>query len=67
MGSHLTLWQRLQSLFAALIGVQSDKNRQRDFKQYTPWQYVLTGIAGTLVFVVFVLLLTHWALSIAAG
>lgn len=46
-----TLWQVTQSVLAAMIGVQSDKNRERDFKRGKASQYVLIGIVFTALFV----------------
>ncbi|WP_413112788.1 DUF2970 domain-containing protein [Thaumasiovibrio sp. DFM-14] len=37
-------WQIMLSVFAALIGVQSDKKRQHDFNQHSPIPYIVIGI-----------------------
>jgi len=47
----LTFWQVLGSTFAAATGVQSSKNRERDFSQGKPSQFIFMGIAFTAVFV----------------
>lgn len=49
--SNPSLWQVTQSVLAAMIGVQSDKNRERDFKRGKASQYVIIGIAFTVLFV----------------
>jgi putative flippase GtrA len=36
---------------AAAIGVQSEKNRQRDFESGNPGRFVVVGIIAVLVFV----------------
>jgi hypothetical protein len=42
----------LQSVFAAMFGVQSDKNRERDFAAGYVSEYIFVGIIMTIVFVV---------------
>ncbi|MBE9537797.1 MAG: DUF2970 domain-containing protein [Proteobacteria bacterium] len=39
------------SVFAAGLGVQSSKNRERDFKQGNFKVFVITGIVFTLLFI----------------
>jgi len=41
----------ISSVFAAGLGVQSSKNRERDFKQGSFKVFVITGIVFTLVFI----------------
>ena len=43
------------SIVSAAMGVQSDKNRERDFAGGNPYRFVVAGILGTLLFV-----LTMW-------
>ncbi|WHS58460.1 DUF2970 domain-containing protein [Pseudomonas sp. G2-4] len=45
-----TLWQMMHSVLAAAIGVQSGKNRARDFTHGKPSHFVLLGIAFTVIF-----------------
>jgi len=47
----LTLWQLIGSALAAGFGVQSSKNRQRDFGRGKPIQFVIVGIVLTALFV----------------
>jgi hypothetical protein len=47
----LTFWQVLSSTLAAAFGVQSSKNRERDFTKGKPSQFIFMGIGFTLVFV----------------
>jgi hypothetical protein len=47
-----TLWQMLQSVFAAAFGVQSGKNRARDFGHGKPSQFIALGLLFTLCFIV---------------
>ncbi|SFX30449.1 DUF2970 domain-containing protein [Marinospirillum alkaliphilum] len=51
----------LQAVLAAFFGVQSERNRQRDFQQSSPWPYILAGLFMAGVFVVLVLLVARWA------
>lgn len=45
------LWQVTQSVLAAFFGVQSERNRQRDFTRGKPIHYVVIGLAATAFFV----------------
>jgi hypothetical protein len=46
-----TPWQVISSVFAAAFGVQSNKNRERDFTQGNPITYIIAGLIFTLLFV----------------
>ena len=41
----------LQSVFAAALGVQSSKNRERDFTGGKPSHFIVVGIVFTLLFI----------------
>ncbi|MCJ8202979.1 DUF2970 domain-containing protein [Pseudomonas sp. RGM2987] len=45
-----TLWQMMHSVLAAAFGVQSGKNRARDFTHGKPSHFVMLGIAFTVIF-----------------
>ena len=47
----LTFWQVLFSTMAAAFGVQSSKNRKRDFTHGKASHFILMGIGFTAVFV----------------
>ena len=47
----LTFWQVLGSTLAAAFGVQSSKNRERDFTHGKASHFILMGIGFTAVFV----------------
>lgn len=47
----LNLFQVIGSVFAAGLGVQSSKNRERDFKQGKFKVFVAAGIIFTLIFI----------------
>ncbi|AZE83716.1 hypothetical protein C4J95_2991 [Pseudomonas orientalis] len=45
-----SFWQMLHSVMAAAFGVQSGKNRARDFTHGKPSHFVMLGIAFTAIF-----------------
>ena len=45
-----SLWQMLHSVMAAAFGVQSGKNRARDFTHGKPAHFLILGLLFTLVF-----------------
>ncbi|MEM9255955.1 MAG: DUF2970 domain-containing protein [Pseudomonadota bacterium] len=44
-------WQVVGSVFAAALGVQSSRNRERDFKQGRVGVFIAAGIVFTLLFI----------------
>ena len=55
--------QVVSSAFAAGLGVQSSKNRERDFKQGRPGVFIAAGIIFTLLFIVTVALVVQLVLK----
>lgn len=51
----LTFKQMLQSVLAGALGVQSGKNRTRDFSQGKPSHFILLGVGFTVLFVLAIL------------
>jgi hypothetical protein len=49
--AQLSFWQLLKSTFAAFLGVQSNANRERDFKQGKMSHFIWMGLLFGLVFV----------------
>ncbi|MGE0486627.1 MAG: DUF2970 domain-containing protein [Gammaproteobacteria bacterium] len=47
----LTLRETLGSILAAAIGVQSNKNRERDFRRGSARNYIVLGLLATLLFI----------------
>jgi hypothetical protein len=41
----------IKSILAAGIGVQSDKNRKRDFEEGNPLAFIIGGFVFTLLFI----------------
>ena len=61
------LLQVIGSVLAAFIGIQSSKNRERDFKHGKPWQFIVTGIVLTAIFVLIVWNVVRLVISSATG
>lgn len=57
--------QIAQSVGAALLGVQSSKNRKRDFQTGKPMHFIIGGVIGTLVFIGVILLIVQVLLATA--
>jgi hypothetical protein len=51
------VWQVVRSVFAAAIGVQSEKNRKEDFQSTSIWPFIVGGIVFTVLFVLVLILL----------
>ena len=55
----------LLSILAALFGIQSNSNRQKDFSRGTPAQFIIAGIFGAAVLITLVLLLIKLVLGLS--
>lgn len=55
--------QVLQSTMAAALGVQSSKNRKRDFAEGRASQFIIAGIVFTALFVGIMVLIVRTVLS----
>lgn len=60
-----SFWQMLQSVLAAAFGVQSGKNRARDFTHGKPSHFIVLGVGFTLVFVLLLYALVRLVLHLA--
>lgn len=60
-----SLWEMCLSVLAGIFGVQSEKNHQRDFNKGSAWSFAFLGLIALLFFIIAVILLTRWALSLA--
>ena len=58
----LTFWQVLGSTLAAAFGVQSSKNRERDFSKGKASHFIFMGIGFTVIFVLAVLAVVNLVL-----
>jgi len=57
-----TLWQVAHSVLAAMIGVQTSKNYQRDFQHGEAWQYITLGLVAVALFIGSIILVVQWVL-----
>lgn len=55
--------QVISSVFAAGLGVQSSKNRERDFKQGRAGIFIAAGILFTLLFIAVMVTIVQLVLS----
>jgi len=56
-------WNVAKSVAAAMIGVQSSENRERDFTIGKPIHFIVGGLIGTALFVLGVWLLVSYLLA----
>ncbi len=61
----LTFREMLQSVLAAAFGVQSGKNRARDFSRGKPSHFILLGVLFTAIFVLVLFALVKLVLHLA--
>ncbi|MEO4049348.1 DUF2970 domain-containing protein [Pseudomonas sp. CAU 1711] len=61
----LTFREMLQSVLAAAFGVQSGKNRARDFGRGKPSHFILLGVLFTALFVLLLFGLVKLVLGLA--
>lgn len=59
----LSFWQIVGSVFAAAFGVQSTKNRERDFSRGNIWVFIVAGVIFTALFVFAVIFVVKLVLS----
>ncbi len=50
-----TLVDIFKSVLASFFGVQSDKNRQRDFQKGNPIHFIMVGVILTILFVLIII------------
>ena len=62
-----TLWDTVKSVAASFFGVQSSKNRQRDFKHGKAAHFIAVGLVATAVFVLAVILVVRLVLRQAGA
>lgn len=63
----LTFREMLQSVLAAAFGVQSAKNRSRDFSRGKPSHFIALGVLSTVLFVLVLLALVKLIVHLAAA
>ncbi|WP_372820939.1 DUF2970 domain-containing protein [Pseudomonas parafulva] len=63
-GKPPTFWQMLHSILAAAFGVQSGKNRARDFTHGKASYFIVMGVMFTLVFILVLVGLVQLAMHL---
>ena len=58
-----TLLQVIASTLAAGFGVQSSKNRERDFTAGSAKTFIISGVIGTAVFIALIILVVRLVLG----
>lgn len=58
------IWQVLGSTFAAALGVQSQRNRERDFSGGNLYVYLLAGLVFTLAFIIIMVVIVKTILHL---
>ena len=66
-GKPPSFWQMLHSVLAAAFGVQSGKNRARDFTHGKASHFIALGVGFTLVFILVLVGLVQLALHLTGG
>lgn len=59
----LSLWEMITTTLWAVLGVQSSRNRERDFTRGKATHFIVAGILFTAAFVVLMILLVNLILS----
>jgi len=59
-------WHVISSIFAAGLGVQSSRNRERDFKQGKAGVFIAAGLIFTLLFIATVVVIVQVVLKSAS-
>lgn len=54
-----------KSVMWAFLGVQKQKNYERDFSHGKPWQYIVLGLIGVAIFITIVVTAVKFAMSLA--
>ncbi len=58
-------WQTISSVLASFFGVQSSKNRERDFRHGKARNFIIVGLVMTVLFVLSIVLLVQVVLRSA--
>jgi len=53
----------MQSVAAAMLGVQSSRNKERDFTHGKPLHFIIGGLIGTLIFLLVIGLLVKYLIA----
>lgn len=58
-------WRTLLGVLAGFFGVQSDTNRERDFREGRTLHFIVVGVVMAVLFALFVILMVRLALSLS--
>ena len=64
---NLSILQVVQSVLAAAMGVQSNKNRERDFTRGSAKAFIVAGVIGTVMFIATVIAVVKMVLRSAGN
>jgi len=57
-----SLKQTITGVVAAFIGVQSNKNRQRDFSEGKFSHFIIVGVVAVMLFIVALAMVVSWVI-----
>ena len=60
-----SLWDVVKSVLAAMLGVQKNKNYERDFQYGKPWQYIVVGLIAVAIFIGILVTVVKLVMSMA--
>ena len=60
-----SLWQVAKSVLMAILGVQKSEVYKRDFQHGKPWQYIIVGLVFVILFILILVFVVKFALSMA--
>lgn len=60
-----TLWDVVKSVLAAMLGVQKNKNYERDFQSGKAWQYLVVGLIAVVIFIGVLVTIVNVVISFA--
>ncbi len=63
----MTLREVIGSVFAAGIGVQSQRNRERDFSRGSAKQFIVVGLIATALFVATIFTVVKIIIAVSTG
>lgn len=64
---HISFFQLLKSTWAAFIGVQSNENRERDFKHGKLSSFVAIGLLSALLFIGLIIAVVQIVIYVAGS
>ncbi|OQX34005.1 MAG: hypothetical protein B0D91_13200 [Oceanospirillales bacterium LUC14_002_19_P2] len=57
------IFRVIQSVLAAAFGVQSNRNRERDFTEGKPGHFIIAGILFTVIFIIVLISIVNTVLG----